>query len=300
MNRTSALPARAAGALALALAMLPVGVRAEAPPLISRDVLFGNPEKLSPRISPDGTQLAYLAPDAKNVMQVWVRTIGQADDKAVTQEKKRGIRRFLWAYNGTLLYAQDTDGDENFHVHGVDLKTGTLRDFTPVAGIRAEVVDVDPRQPDVVLVAANIRSRELHDIYRLNLKNGALDLDTENPGDVAGFYADNSMVVRAASAATPEGGTEIRVRANPKSPWKTWLKVVPQETVEVIGFTPDGKSLYLNSSLGSDTTRLVERNLATGAEQVRATSALSDLDSYFIHPTKHHVQAVSFNPAREE
>ena len=31
-------------------------------PLIPREVLFGNPERANPQISPDGTQLGYLAP----------------------------------------------------------------------------------------------------------------------------------------------------------------------------------------------------------------------------------------------
>ncbi|HTD18116.1 MAG TPA: hypothetical protein VK667_01155 [Ktedonobacteraceae bacterium] len=30
--------------------------------LIPRNVLFGNPEKTSPQVSPDGTKMAYLAP----------------------------------------------------------------------------------------------------------------------------------------------------------------------------------------------------------------------------------------------
>ncbi len=31
-------------------------------PLIPREVLFGNPERANPQISPDGTQIGYLAP----------------------------------------------------------------------------------------------------------------------------------------------------------------------------------------------------------------------------------------------
>ena len=30
--------------------------------LIPREVLFGNPERVSPHISPDGTRLAWIAP----------------------------------------------------------------------------------------------------------------------------------------------------------------------------------------------------------------------------------------------
>ena len=54
------------------------------PPLIPRDDLFGNPEKASPNISPDGTRLAYLAPD-EGVLNVWtVRPHG----KVVTRGPK--------------------------------------------------------------------------------------------------------------------------------------------------------------------------------------------------------------------
>ena len=45
--------------------------------LIPRKVLFGNPDKASPRISPDGKQLSYLAP-VDGVMNVWVGTDRQA------------------------------------------------------------------------------------------------------------------------------------------------------------------------------------------------------------------------------
>ena len=98
---------------------------AQLPPLIPRETLFGNPERVSPRLSPDGKRLAWIAPDKKNVLQVWVKTIGADDDKVVTADKKRGIRTYSWSEdNKTLLYAQDNDGDENFHVYGVDLDNG--------------------------------------------------------------------------------------------------------------------------------------------------------------------------------
>src|SRR5947208_718729 len=109
---------------------------AELPPLIPRDVLFGNPERTAPQLSPDGKRLAWLAPDKKNVLQVWVKTIGKDDDKIVTADKKRGIRQYTWARdNKTLLYLQDNDGDENFHVYGVDLAAGIVRDLTAIQGV---------------------------------------------------------------------------------------------------------------------------------------------------------------------
>src|SRR5437868_14807635 len=83
-------------------------------PLIPREVLFGNPERADPQISPDGTQLGYLAP-VNGVLNVWIRTLGKTDDRAVTDDKHRGIRNFLWQYdNKHILYVQDVGGDENW------------------------------------------------------------------------------------------------------------------------------------------------------------------------------------------
>ena len=164
--------------------------RAELPPLIPRKVLFGNPTKASPQIAPDGKRLAFLAPDKNDVLQVWVQTVGQDDAKVVTADKKRGIRVHLWSYApDVLLYMQDNDGDENYHLYSVDLKEDLVRDLTPFQGVRAVPIDLNPDHPDEVLVGLNLKDRRLHDVYRVNLKTGAVELDTKNPGDAVGWKA---------------------------------------------------------------------------------------------------------------
>src|SRR5204863_5290822 len=135
----------------------PMKVRAELPPLIPREVLFGNPEKVNPQLSPDGKRLAWIAPDKKNVLQVWVKSVGKDDDKIVTADKKRGIRRYHWAEdNETLLYLQDADGDENWHIYGVDLASGNVRDYSPFQGVRADITEINPNYPDEVLITLNL------------------------------------------------------------------------------------------------------------------------------------------------
>src|SRR2546423_57927 len=85
-------------------------------------------QKVSPRLSPDGNQLAYLAP-VNGVLNVWVGPSDKPEAaKAVTADKKRGIRIYYWAYtNEHLLYLQDSDGDEDYHVYRVDLQKGETK-----------------------------------------------------------------------------------------------------------------------------------------------------------------------------
>ena len=293
------LRAFAGAAAAAVILATPARLGAELPPIIPRDALFGNPERSQPRLSPDGRRLGWLAPDKKNVLQVWIKTVGKDDDKIVTADKKRGIRRYFWAEdNKTLLYVQDNDGDENFHVYGVDLASGNVRDYTPFQGVRAAVSATSPDFPDEILIDMNLRDRHVMDVHRLSLATGALTLDTENPGDVAGWGADAKFQVRAAQVSTPDGGTEIRVRDDARSPWKTLLKVGPEEILDFEDFSADGKSVYLRTSIGSDTARLVVRELANRSEKPLAASPEVDVDQVLIQPRKHVVQAVSFAPGR--
>ena len=75
--------------------------------LIPRALLFGNPAKSDPQVSPDGRYLSYLAPDDKNVLQIWVRTLFGQDDRQLTSEQKRGTRHYTWAYDSQhLIFAR--------------------------------------------------------------------------------------------------------------------------------------------------------------------------------------------------
>ncbi len=282
-------------------------------PLIPRDDLFGNPEKASPHISPDGTRLAYLAPD-EGVLNVWVRSVGHADDRAVTRDRLRGIRFFLWAYDGThLLYIQDSGGDENWHVWGVNLETGDIRDLTPYENVQAQLIAVEPAFPNEILVGLNLRDATVHDVHRIDLTSAEVTLDTENPGDIVGWVADSRFRIRGAQAALPDGGFQLRVRQAAPAPrppilgemaeagfseWRQLITWGPEEEGQPYGFTPDDRSLYIGSSIGSDTQELRTIDTETGREETLASNPAVDLGEVIVHPTRHHVQAVGFNEDR--
>lgn len=285
---------------AVALFAAAVPARAALPPLIPRKVLFGNPVKASPKISPDGKRLAYLAPDDRDVLQVWVQTIGKKDARKVTADKKRGIRIHLWTYApDTLLYMQDTDGDENYHVYAVNLADNKVRDLTPHKGVRAQVIDLHRDFPNEVLVGMNLRNPRLFDVHRVNLTTGEAKLDTKNPGDVSDWEVDPKFRVRAARAMLRSGGTELRWRKDDASPWQTAVKWGPDDADgRVIGFTADGGSLWLLSSADRDTLSLVEHDLATGKEKLIAANDRADVTGVIFNPITYTVEAVAFNRER--
>ncbi len=270
------------------------------PPLIPRRVLFGNPEKTGPQISPDGCVLAYLAPK-NGVLNVWVRTLGQTDDKAVTSDALRGIRSFYWQGDSAhLLYLQDTGGDENFHLYQTEIATQETRDLTPFPGARALPLALNPNHPAEMLVSVNNRNPSVFDVYRLDFGTGTLALDTENPGDVSGFSADNALEVRTAQVQRPDGSTELRVK-NGDGGWRVFMTWGADETSGgVAGFSPDNSKMWLMNSVDANASRLLQVDLETGASAVVAEDPNYDAGSILRHPKARTLQAVSFTRARTE
>src|SRR5207253_6386559 len=85
------------------------------PPKIPLRDFFKNPESRGYLLSPDRKTLSYLAP-WESRMNVWVRPTAGGEAKRITSEKERDIRNYSWKGNEFVIYAQDTKGDENFHL----------------------------------------------------------------------------------------------------------------------------------------------------------------------------------------
>ncbi|WP_193197173.1 S9 family peptidase [Nostoc sp. MG11] len=270
------------------------------PTLIPREILFGNPEKTSPRLSPDGKYLAYIAPDENNVLQVWLRTVGQEDDQILTADKKRGVRIFFWTYNADqLIYMQDSDGDENFHLYLVNVQSKIVRDLTPFQGVKAEVVGLEPKFPDQVLVGMNLNNPQKFDIYRINLKNGAVEFDTDNPGNIISWTEDAKLQVRAATASTPDGGYDLLLKT-PDQQWEILRHWGPEEEGSAVSFSADGKTLYIEGNHDANALRLLAIDLDTHQETVITEDKQYDVAGIIIQPLTRVIQAISFYKDKQE
>jgi dipeptidyl aminopeptidase/acylaminoacyl peptidase len=266
--------------------------------LIPRSVLFGNPERTSPRISPDGSRLAWIAPD-EGVLNVWVAPItGAGVDwdaaQAVTEDRDRGIRVIAWARDGRhLLYLQDTGGDENWRLYDVDIETMNRRDLTPFEGIAARIIATRKSHPGEILVGMNKRDAQLHDVYRLDLATGELTLEIENPG-FADWLADEDLVVRAAYAPLPDGGFDLMVRDSADSDWRALLTIDADDAPasDVLSFSADGRTLLMISAAGSNTGRLTRVDVATGTSEVILEDPDADVSGTLLHPETRDPQVV--------
>ena len=272
------------------------------PPLIPRDVLFGNPEKAGAQISPDGRRLAHLAP-VDGVLNVWVGETEGENYQPVTHDTDRGIRVYSWAHDDKhLLYLQDRGGDENWRLYKVDLDSGREHDLTPFEGVQVQIIAHRKQHPNDVLIGMNKDDERLHDVYHLDLTSNAIELVEKNPGDVNSWVVDLHLAVRAAVAMTADGGSELRVRDTRDGEWRTAITWAPEDalTSGPLAFAQDGGTLYLTESRDADTSRLVALQLETGETTVIAEDPRYDLGNVVLHPDTRDVQMVAFTRARQE
>jgi dipeptidyl aminopeptidase/acylaminoacyl peptidase len=270
--------------------------------LIAREVIFGNPEKSGARVSPDGKRLAYLAPH-DGTMSVWTRTLGAQDDVMIAHDPARPIPWATWQGDSAhVLYLQDKGGNENYHLFQADLTGSGVREITPGDNVRCIPLALDPNFPSEALVTLNERDPALFDVHRVDLRTAAVALDTENPGDVLAWCADNAYVVRAALARTPDGATLIRVRDDAGSPWRPLDRIESSDfNPRLVSFSRDNAALYAISAKDADTSRLVKYDLAKGTYAVVFEDPQYDVNSgSLIGDPETDVKAVFVDPASKE
>jgi len=215
----------------------------QAASLVAKD-LIKNKQHTHFRVSPDGSKIALLAPH-EGAMNIWLQGVGRGKRTLVTRENK-SLTNFFWQYdNEHLLYLQDQDGDQQFHLFQVDLSGFNTRDLTPYRGIQARVVSMLPLVPDQILVSMNLNSRQRHDVFRIHLDTGAIELDTVNLGYVLQWMADADLQTRAGVALSSDGGYEILIKDLGTGEWSPKVTIPAGHAVpHLIGLSPDGTVLW--------------------------------------------------------
>ena len=246
------------------------------PPLIDRDVFFGDPELAGAQISPDGTWISFRKP-YRDVMNIWVKKVDEPFDaaRAITADTERPVSAYFWSQDSRyVLYVQDKGGDENYHVYAVDPtaeaeeESGVppARDLTPVEGVRATIYAVPEPTPSEIIVGLNDRDPSLHDVYRVNIDTGERELLITNEANVAAWVTDLDGDVRLAWRQTADGGSEtVRVEED-GSLGESLVSCTFEESCMPIRFHKDGKRIYFQSNKGDDIdlTRLMLLDVTSG------------------------------------
>jgi dipeptidyl aminopeptidase/acylaminoacyl peptidase len=249
--------------------------RAELPPLIDRDVFFGDPEIAGAQISPDGRHITFLKTNAGQI-NIWVK--GRAEPfsaaRPLTADSTRPITGYFWSRDARyVLYVHDNGGDENFHVYAVDPTTATpaklpvARDLTPYGKVQARIVALPKTAPNHILAALNDRDVAAHDVYRIDLTTGARELLFENHEKILDFTADRAGRLRLGTRVAGDGlGTEVFRIDGAKSTLLFTLTCDVFQGCAPVRFHKDGRRVYVTTAGPHDNfTHLALYDLENGA-----------------------------------
>jgi len=247
------------------------------PPLLDRELFFGNPEIAAAQLSPDGKYIAFLKP-WKDTRNVWVKKTSEPYSAArlLTADARRPIPGFFWSRDSKyILFVQDKDGDENYNVHAVDpaapaaagQETPPARNITDARGARAFIYAVPKADPDVIYVGLNDRDKAWHDVYQVRISTGQRTLVRQNTERIAGWNFDLAGNLRLAERIADNGETEV-LRIDPAGFTKVYSCTV-FEACGVTRFHKDGQRTYMETNKGdTDLTRLVLFDPQTSKEEV--------------------------------
>lgn len=248
------------------------------------EAFFAPPERTRAAISPDGTRIAFLAP-WRNRLNVWVAEPGAIQDaRCVTADEHRGVHDYFWTDDPRwLLYTQDDDGDEHWHVHRVDLHDpdSPTVDLTAFPGGRVFTHELPPHRPGTLVVAVNARTPTDIDLCEIDIATGEITVLGEVSGALSGgaVGADGEIY---ALFPTDDGGVALS-RRDPVSGTARTVGTVAGEDhplgVYPARLTPDGTGMWIGSYRGTDRLGLARVDLVTGEQTEVDSHPDVDLDT---------------------
>lgn len=298
----------------LALVTFPVPTSAQPkglPPIIDRELFFGDPEIAGAQISPDGKFIAFVKP-YKGTRNVWVKRTADpfSAAKPITADTTRPIPAYFWSRDGKyILFVQDKAGDENYLVYAVNPADApaagqdvpAARNLTDVKGVRAEIFAVPRSEPDAIYVGLNDRDKSWHDLYKVKISTGERTLIRQNTERIVSWTFDLKDQLRLATRVNDNGETEV-LRVDDKA----FTKVYTCNVFEVCGpirYHKDGQRVYFATNKGADVNlvKLALFNPTTGKEEPLDSDPLNrvDLGDVSFSEVTEELVATSYEDERE-
>ncbi|KAF0541061.1 peptidase S9 [Gigaspora margarita] len=277
--------------------------------LIPREYLYGNANKLSPKISYDGEYLAFIAP-REGIMNIFVSydlyNLSQA--KPITFDKNRGIREFWWTYDNRILYSNDKNGDEDYKIYSVNIDTNDVTCLTPFENVQSKLIRLSPKFPHEIIIKINMPDPTTHNLYKINQKTLKITQIEMNNQSFNDYFVDDLLRVRCASKDAGINGKEIYVKDdNSDEKSDKWRLIISYNlddatSSNVISLDNDG-TIYLIDSHESEFNSLYKLDIENGKELeliAKPPDQKADINKILFHPATRKPLAYSVTYLRDQ
>jgi len=258
--------------------------------LISRELLFGRPDRAQVRISPDGRMLSFLAP-RDGGMALWLAPVSSPGQARLISGDARDVTWHAWAPDGRLvLYMRRGAGEADGALFSVDLSNGQRQSLG--AG-RIDILGLSARDPSHAIVALNERDPVWRDVYSIDLRTGERTVLLRNERKFSDFLLDRNNRVRLATRMVATGELQFWARRSDQEEWSLLMSAPfeDSQSTRPLAFDSEGKTFLMLDSVGRDRTALVRVNADTGEKSVLGESPRADVADVWIDAESFEPQA---------
>jgi len=272
----------------------------------------------NPKLSPDGSKVAFLANEKGRVSLTFLSLNGKGGSRMPPPDKM-DIRDFHWANDETLLIevgtlwnrAEFVGPTYNSWIISYNIKTkrhswmGNLG-FMPLrkrhgsteiyTSQRERLVDILPSDPTSVLIEFDFDVNAFPEVFRVDHENNRrISIRNEKKG-ILRWYTDSESKVRfGVGFDQTNNQAPIKVLRGLDGDWNDFNDVPWSSRFIFQGFAKDKNQLFVSGLTGHGTLALYRIDAASGdvIEEVAAHQSV-DIDGPVFHPLSRHLTGVTF------
>jgi len=217
-------------------------------------------------ISPDGKLLSYLKMQGKK-QNLFVEDLSSGKSLQITQLQEKNINYYSWVSNNELIYYKEKEGVERLSdIYIINKEGGQERKLSDNGQSRMRVLKDELIDGKFLLVSSNKRDSTVFDVYRLNVRDGHMEMAAKNPGNITDWITDSRGKLRLATSSDGVNQT-LLYRDTENRVFKPVITNNFKTTFRPISIAGDRPNIvYAISNVNRDKNALVELDCLTGKE----------------------------------
>jgi len=158
--------------------------------LIPVNDFFKSQERVAFAISPDGKNLSYLKLINKK-QELFIESLESGKATQITKLDDHVIGYYSWVSDNELIYYKESqDKNKQSSVYIIDKTGGNERQLNENEKSRIRVLKDQLIENKYLLVSSNKRDSTVFDVYRLNVRDGKMEMAVKNPGNNTDWITD--------------------------------------------------------------------------------------------------------------
>lgn len=244
---------------------------------------FKSQDKASYRISPDGKSLSYLKLQDKK-QNLFVEDIATGNLVQLTKLQEKNISFHSWVSDNELIYYKEKEGVRfQSDIFIINKEGKDERQLSTNAKARIRVLEDQLIDNKYLLVLSNQRDSTVSDVYRLNVRDGEMQMVAQNPGNITNWMTDSKGKLRMAISSDGVNQTFL-YRENETQQFKSIVTNNFKTTLFPVAFSETKSNIvYAVSDVNRDKNALIELDCITGKEKsvLFASDTLNVVDAQY-------------------